>query len=259
MDAEQYYALRLGYAIASLAQLLTLWPLRNAFFSANGMIDAKDFGVPGLLPSLFSSVNSETGVTIAFTVLALTMLSLLANYLTRVALALVFYWHYSLAFDLSPAISGYDIVLKLLGFILLMSPINKTGAAPAYGLYLVRWQLLCIYWNTVWLKLPDPSWRNGQFTAYFMMSLYSLFPSHWFAHAEGLSVVLTYATLAMEIAIPALLFAPRWRWLGAGLGMFLHLGIAATSTLWLFSLAMLILYPAFIGRADLARWKKRSA
>lgn len=261
VDSRQYSALRVGYAIASLAQLLTLWPVRHAFFSDNGMIAAKDFGPAGLLPSLFSVASSENAVTVAFVIMGLAMVVLAAGPTVkgakRLLLALIFYWHFSLAFDLAAAISGYDMVLKVLGFILMISPTKKEGSSPAYGIYLLRWQLVCIYLSTVWLKVPDPSWRNGQFIAYFMMSLYSLFPSPWFAHAEILSVVITYATLAMELAIPFFLFVPHWRWLGVTLGLVLHVGIAMTSNLWLFSLAMLILYPSFVSPADVTQWIKK--
>lgn len=258
-DCRHYTALRIGYALASLAQLITLWPLRHAFFSEDGMISAADFGVASLVPSLFSFASSPLAVTAAFAVMAIAMVTLAWGVVPRAGLALVFYWHYSLASDLSPAISGYDMVLKLLGFLLLISPTKKEGTAPAYGLYLIRWQLLCIYWNTVWLKLPDPSWRNGQFTAYFMMSLYSLFPSAAFAHAEAFSVAMTYLTLAIEVAVPVLLFLPRGRWLGVVLGLLLHVGIAVTSNLWLFSLSMLVLYPAFVSPADWKEWRNALA
>ncbi len=270
-DRSQYAALRVGYAFLSLAQCLMLWPLRQQWFSSGAMISAKDVEPSAFFPSLFTLCSSETMVTFAFLGMLAAMACLLCGVLSRICAFVVFYWHYSLSFDLAPAISGYDMVLKLTGFILLFSPLgvewgifgkwrtspaeNKIiPPAPCYGLTLIKWQLICIYLVTVWLKVPDPYWRNGQLIAYFMMSLYSLFPSPWFAQAEWLSVIITYLTLAIELALPFLLLIPRSRFWGVVLGLALHIGIAVTSNLWLFSFAMLMMYPAFVSSADLKAW-----
>lgn len=264
-DPNQYTAIRMGFALTSLVHLAGLWPLRAVLFSAGGMISGKDYGTEGLFPSLFRSSPSETFVTLAFVMAALAMIGLFLGVLPRLCAIAVAYWHYSLTSDLAPAASSYDVILRLVSYIVAISPLGdpvwpgkrrSPPTSPAYGLYLIRWQLLAIYVSTVWDKLPDPYWRSGQVISYFMMSVYSQTHSPWFANAEALSVLLTYGTLVFEISIPFLLFSARLRPVGLVMGLLLHGGIAATSTLWLFSMTMLMMYPAFISSEDVHRWRR---
>ncbi|MEI4861456.1 hypothetical protein Q8G41_28095, partial [Klebsiella pneumoniae] len=67
---------------------------------------------------------------------------------------------------------------------------------PAYGLRLMQWQLLIIYTITVWLKVPDQYWRNGQLLAYFSVSFYSRTPdSLMLVNHEWLSALQTWLSL----------------------------------------------------------------
>lgn len=260
-DPNQYAAIRMGYAFTSFLHLLCLWPIRFECFSKGGMISGLDAVPP--IPSLFAHSPSEPVVTAAFLFMAVAMVCLFLGVLPRLSAILVAYWHYSLAFDLAPASSGYDVILRLVGYVVAVSPLGspvwKLGRGisedvPAYGLHIIRWQLFLIYMSTVWLKLGDSYWRNGQVLSYFMMSIYSNFHTPWFASAEPLSVVFTYGSLASEMVIPFFLFSPRLRFWGVVVGVLLHGGIAVTSTVWIFSFTMLMMYPAFVTAEDVRRW-----
>ena len=268
---RSYGMVRIGFAVTSFLQLVVLWPHRLMLIKT-GMIDGSVIQGPMMNASLFHLVGSETLCTVAFLAFGSAMLGLAAGVFARAMIAVVSYWHLSLYFDLAPAMSGYDHVLRLMSLILLISPLGLslsapswwrsrvgrvprlTPPAPAYGLRLMQWQLACIYFSTVWLKVPDQSWRNGEFISYFLMSLYSNFPSPRWASWSEISALLTLGTLVTEVAVPILLWQRRWRWLGLAMGIGLHVGIALTSDLWLFSLSMMMVYPAYLEADDVSRW-----
>src|SRR5690606_20257285 len=114
---------------------------------------------------------------------------------------------------------------------------------------------------TVWQKVDDSYWRSGEFTAYFMMSVYSRFRWPGMADLEALSAVMTYGTLAAELAIAWLLVFKRTRLWGFIVGCGLHVGIAVTAKLTIFSAATMMLYPAFLDDDDIERvvgwWKEQ--
>ncbi|MGL4514552.1 MAG: HTTM domain-containing protein [Lacipirellulaceae bacterium] len=183
----------------------------------------------------------------------------------RFAAAAVYAWHVSYCHAAFPALVGWDDLLRVYSFLLLISPLGgvwslpawwrgRNGAptdpwrlvAPLYGLTLMRFQLVMVYLDTVWSKLDDPYWRGGQMISYFQMSVYARWPSAVWADLPLSSCLLTYGTLAAEVAIPVLLLTRHLRWLGMAVGVGLHLGIAVSSTLSLFSLAIFAVYPVFL-------------
>jgi hypothetical protein len=116
----------------------------------------------------------------------------------------------------------------------------------------MQWQLAVIYMTTVWQKMPDPYWRNGQLLAYFSVSLFSRDPDALFlVHHEWLSAVATYLSLAIEVSIPWLLWFGRTRVLGLVAGIGLHFLVAVTGRLAIFSTCMLIPYAAFLEAPDI--------
>lgn len=269
-DSWSYAALRIGYALSTLDQWQSIWRHRLDFFGEMASIGINGTKMySGAIPSIFTLAQSPNAITASCIAALIAAILLICGIANRICAIALFYWHYSLAFDLFPAISGYDMIIKVMGFILMVSPLgnewniqrvigakkSRTAShskVPVYGLYLLRWQLFVIYLVTVWLKTPDQYWRNGQFLSYFMMSLYSKTPLPVFAHMEAISVVFSFGTLLVECSIPFLLCLRRWRFVGLLLGLGLHIGIGFTTNLQLFSLAILVMYPAFFDSKDLA-------
>ena len=206
-------------------------------------------------------------VTSVFVIAALAMLCLALGIGSRVMIVLVFAFQLSYTYRAFPVVHGWDILLRIQAFILMISPLGPTfrecflsrygglqrrdSTVPRYGLVLTQILLAVIYWQTIWLKAPDTAWRNGEFISHFMLSNYSRFQTTAWANWEVVSALLTYATLLIEIAVPLLLWKKRTRWLGFALGVSLHLGILAVSHIWLFSLAILVPYLAFLTGEDL--------
>ncbi len=271
VDARVYGWLRVAFAAVALANLIDLWPYRAAFFSSEGLIDSAtvtEVAGPWRL-SIFQWADSPGVVTGVFLVAGAAMLCLGLGVWPRLMIALVFAWQLSYTYRAFPIVHGWDILLRIQACLLLFSPLGPTlrdlvgrgpggGAVersralvPRYGLVLTQVLLAVIYWQTVWLKAPDAAWRNGEFISHFMLSLYSRFPSVAWAEWEVVSAVLSYATLLIELAVPLLLWKRSTSWLGFALGFSLHLGILTVSHIWLFSIAILVPYLAFLTGEDL--------
>jgi hypothetical protein len=117
---------------------------------------------------------------------------------------------------------------------------------------MMQWQLAIIYMVTVWEKVPDAYWRNGQLLAYFSVSLFSRAPDMLLlVRHEWISALATYLSLAIEASIPWFLLFRRTRMLGLLAGFGLHFLVALTAKITIFSTCVMVPYAAFLERADI--------
>lgn len=281
VDSRVYALLRIVFAIVALANLIDLWPDRFAFFADTGIVDLEVTKQNiGHAPrfSVFFLSSSEAMVTGTMLVAAGALVCLALGVFPRIAAVLAFVWQLSYSHRSFPIIHGWDVLLRILALFIMISPMGsrmrlpnlwlprepekqpekKVEYVPRYGLNLIQIQLAVVYWQTVWLKLDDIYWRNGEFFSYFMMSMYSRFQSRAWAEWQTLSCIMTYSTLAIELALPFLLYFKRTRWFGFFLGFGLHFGILVTSRIWLFSIVVLIPYLAFLDGDDVKQLKSAS-
>jgi hypothetical protein len=269
VDPRVYALVRIALAVTAMANLVDLWPRRLTYFSSSGMIsDAAVRAVAAgkLYYSVFHWVSSDGGVTAVFVGAALAIVALGLGIGTRFAAALVWAWHLSYSHRAFPILHGWDAVLRSYSFLFLVSPTGRVWSlehvfaprdddaddVPAYGLRLMQWQLFVLYTTTVWLKVVDPFWRNGQVLLYFSLSQYSRNPDDLFlVRHEWISALGTYLTIVTETAIPWLLWFRRTRPLGLLGGFGLHFGIwLSAPQLDVFSMCMITPYLAFLDRQD---------
>jgi hypothetical protein len=270
VDARSYTAVRVAFATVALAIWCDLWPLRYTFFADIGMFGAVS-GPPTQL-NVFALGNSTLLVNVVFLSSLVAIVCLFLGILVRVTSILVYVWVVSYSTQTSAVLAGYDTVFRTTAFAVILSPapaawslrpqwLTKTKQAlPRYGLRLLQWQLLLIYWCTVWLKAPDQYWRRGEVISYMLLSNFSRFPTPHAASLGLLNPLFTWGTLLIEALVPILLWQRHTRSLGVFLGFALHAGIAATTKLALFSLAMVPLYLAFFEQQDWDRcqaWLRR--
>jgi hypothetical protein len=262
-DPRAYAGLRIGYAIAAFSVTVDFWPLRHMLLGQSGLFGgAAGISVQPL--NVFAWVRGDGAVTGVLAVALLATITLGLGILPRLSAAVTYLWVLSYSLTAPTALTGFDAILRVVGFVLLISPMPKTWtvfgrtnqndeAPPVYGLRLAQWQLMLIYVCTVWMKAPDPFWRNGEAVTYFEMSMFARAPSSLMAHHERLGAVFTYGTLLTEVSVPFLLWMRKTRGLGVFLGVSLHIGIALTSKLALFTLSILPLYLAFFETGDFDR------
>ncbi len=260
IDAGVYAAVRIVYASVALSIVVELWPVRRDLFGPDGML-ARPPWLGWYLPLRW--VTSDRGVTALMLGVGLCAVFTGIGFLTRVSTLVLYLWAISYDAAANPASAGYDGLVRLGAFALLVSPPARRFAVdgivfgpgpatlPRYGLRLMQWQLAVIYGVTVWLKVPDSYWRSGQLMSYFFMSNFSRIQTPQWAHWGRLSAALTWGTLLFETTIPFLLFSVRRRRAGFALGLLLHGGIAITSVAGMFSLAMTPFYASFLQAEDI--------
>jgi hypothetical protein len=271
VDGRTYAAVRVATGVAGLAIWLELWPLRYSLFSDVGLFGSSPVSGNATL-NLFGPNNSVAVVDSVFLCALLSLLCLLLGVFTRVAAVAVYLWAASYSSQTPIALAGYDTVFRATIFALVLSPASAFSSVrpwwfagsrkplPRYGVRLMQWQLLLIYWCTVWLKAPDQYWRRGEIVSHMLMSNFGRFPSPKAADLGVLDPLLTWGTLLIEVLVPVLLWKQSTRLFGAFLGLMLHAGIAIATNLSLFSLAMFPLYLAFFETRDwnrLGEWVRR--
>ena len=287
VDSRVYALVRIAFALSALYNWQKLWPHRQALFSDRAMTD---LGIVAASTkdtfffSVFYHFHSPDAVTAVFLAAFLALVCLGAGVFTRTAAALAFVFHLSYSYRAFHVTHGWDVLLRVIALVLLFSPISRAWSvdhwrrnqrrsrrignvaqqvstlSPAYGLVLLQLQLVVMYVTTAWQKLGDSFWRSGDMMGFYFMSMYSRFPSAFFAEHAWLSQLATYFTLFTEIALPVLLYHTRYRWLAFVLGFALHLGIGVMSPLWEFTFPTLTLYLAFLTGTDIARierWVQR--
>ncbi len=262
VDSRIYSLFRMAFSLAVFFNLLNLGDYKASLFSNKGMIDmafVKKLCAGWPYWSVFHHYNSPEAVEIIFILVSFAIIFCFIGLFTRFSILAVYAWQVSHMYALFPVMSGWDSVLTLCSFILLISPASDVWSvdgwikkklfkkelaltAPAYGLYMLRYQLCLIYLSTAALKLYNHWWVSGELYGYFMFSAYSRFQYIFFAENLWLSKILTYGTLVIEFTVPLLLIIRKTRWLGFVFGISLHLGIMFTSNLFVFSFAMVILY-----------------
>jgi hypothetical protein len=267
-DPRAYALVRIALAIGGMVNLIDLWPHRFEFYASTGMVSlgAVHESMHGYRYfSVFDYVGSEGAVTVVFAAAAIALVALGLGVFPRIAAIVVLLWHLSSSHRAPPILHGWDHILRIYSLLVLVSPmprvwragpraddVDADTAVPAYGLRLMQWQLAVIYVTTVWQKLPDPYWRNGQLLAYFSVSLFSRDPDTLFLiRHEWLSALATYVSLAIEASIPWLLWSRRGRMLGFLAGFGLHFMVAVTARIAIFSTCVMMPYLAFLEHADI--------
>lgn len=260
VDARTYTAVRMAFATVAFAIWCELWSLRYTFFADVGMFGA--VSNPPRQLNVFALGNSTLLVNAVFLGSLAAIVCLFLGILVRISGVLVYVWVVSYSTQTPIVLAGYDTVFRTTAFAVMLSPATAAwslrprwfaGAKellPRYALRLLQWQLLLIYWCTVWLKAPDQYWRRGEVISYMLMSNFSRFPTPHAASLGILNALFTWGTLLIEVLVPILLWQRNTRWLGVFLGFCLHVGIALTTKLALFSLAMVPLYLAFFEEQD---------
>jgi hypothetical protein len=262
-DDRAYAALRIGYAVAAFAVLVDFWQFRYTLLASTGLFGGATAGGGPLLPlNVLTLARSEMAVSGVMVVAGAAIVCLGLGVFPRTAAIATYVWTLSYAATAPVSQSGFDTILRVVGFVLVICPSFgpwRLGSSrhlrqpPVYGLRLVQWQLMLIYVCTVWLKAPDQFWRNGEATTYFMLSMFARFPDPSLASIGPLGALLDYGTLLVETTVPFLLWMRRTRFLGVFLGVGLHVGIGVTSKLALFTVCILPLYFAFFERQDFDR------
>jgi hypothetical protein len=128
-----------------------------------------------------------------------------------------------------------------------------------WPLRLIQVQVSLLYFFAVWAKLRGETWNDGTAVSYaFRIEDIERFPVPGFV-TDSLVLVnlLTYGTLAVELALAILVWNGKLRPWVLLLGVGLHLGIDYAVRVGFFSYAALVAYIAFLPPETVRSWVYR--
>jgi hypothetical protein len=189
--------------------------------------------------------------------------ALAVGFHVRLAALVVFVCMVSLEREAPYVLNAGDHLLRILVVYVMLAP---SGAAlsvdrwragqqvwtfperPQWGLRLMQLQLSFVYLAAVWAKARGVTWNDGTAISYALrLTDLERFPVPTLVtEVPAFANVLTYATLGIELSLAILVWNRRLRPWVLGLGVLLHLGIDWSLRVGFFTLAVLVMYLAFI-------------
>ncbi len=253
---------RIAFGLLVFAWTVSLTPDLSGFFTTGGIYPAQVkgpgvWGVLGPLPSGWAVVG-------VYTALLVGSLALAAGWFTRLAAAVVFLGLMSFERRNPWVFNGGDGLLRIVAFYLTLAPAGESlsidrrrrhptsfwefPARAPWALRLMQVQLSVVYIAGVWDKVQGTAWNNGTAVSYALRvsDLAGLPTPAFLSHSPVIVNVLTYGTLATELAIGVLVWSRRLRPWVLLVGVAFHLSIGWSIRVGFFGLTIFVLYLSFV-------------
>jgi hypothetical protein len=267
-DVRLLALLRIGFASLVLVHWLAMLPHLRMLWSVQGMLPLSDISAVagGFVPTVFQLLpESDVVIALGYGLLGLHALLLLVGLRSRLQLAAVLCWLVSFQNRNLLVVNGQDAVLRLIGIFLLLAPIGAAWSLdarrlraalepPYYPVRLIQVQIAIVLFSAGIWKLQGDDWTDGS-ALYYVTRL----DGFWgnlplpaaLPHSKALLCGLTWATLALELAVPVLIWLPRTRRVALALALSFHACLAYAMNLFLFAPIMLLGWCSFLQREDL--------
>lgn len=261
---ERMYTLglvRIAFGALMTVWTLMLYPNLDAMFGPKGVLPRSP--APDFTWSVFRSLPEDDALLVGWLILLLASIALTVGWRSRLAAVLVFVLVMSFERRNPFVMNAGDVLLRIEALFIALAPSGaalsldrrrKAGSfwsaekRRVWPLRLMQIQVSIIYLSTVVAKLDGVTWQEGTAVSYSLRQADLLFfplPT-WITHNLMLSNVLSWGTLVIELAIGLMVWNRRWRPWVLGAGVVLHLSIFVSMAIGLFSLAVFVLYLAFI-------------
>jgi hypothetical protein len=253
---------RIAFGALAVAWTLALLPDLEELFGEDGV--APQHPEFAYRWSVFEVWASDQALLIGWGVLLVSAIAMTVGWHSRLAAILVFVLIQSFIQRNRPVFNGGDIVVQIEALFLALSSCGaalsldqrrRTGSfwsaqcrAP-WPVRLMQVQLSLIYLATVQSKLSGEKWLDGTAVSYAWRTdeMWALFPApQWLSTSPLLVNVATWSTLVIELALGILVWNRRWRLWVLAAGVVLHMMIMVNMVIGFFSLAMFVLYLAFV-------------
>jgi hypothetical protein len=257
-------AYTLGLVRAAFGALAVAWALAL-------LPDLYDlFGERGVAPqpthwayqwSVFEFWTSDTALLIGWVVLLVAAIALTVGWHSRLAAVIVFVLIQSFMQRDRWAFNGGDALISIEAMFLALSSCGaalsldqrrRTGSfwsaqsrAP-WVIRLLQVQLTVIYLVNVQAKLAGEAWLDGSAASYAWRAWPLFHAPEWLTGNALLVNVATWGTILIELAIAVLVWNRRCRPWVLLAGVALHLSIMVTLSVGFHSLAIFVLYLAFV-------------
>jgi hypothetical protein len=252
---------RMAFGVVAIGWTVSLLPDLYQLFGGNGIEpeqpgDAFYWGV-------FAIWTSDRALLIGWAVLLVSSVALAIGWHSRLAALGVFVlilsfehrdpWVWNSG-DAAVRIEALFLALSPCGAALSLDQRRSTGTfwsaqrRPQWPVRLMQLQLSLIYLASALTKMNGDAWPKGTAVSYALrMQDLALLPTpHWLTNSALLMNAVTWGTLTLELSLAILVWNRRLRpWLLAA-GVVMHTTIMITIAVGFFSLAMFVLYLAFI-------------
>ncbi len=262
------YRVALGFVV--LCWSISLGFDLEAFYSERGLVPAPAY--PAYRVGLFRWLQGDAAIGALYVMLLGSSLAVMLGRGFRIAAILMWLGVCSFQFDNPYVLNGGDILIRVLCAYLalyallvprsggaelasVLSQKTRFAIAPTWMLRLVQIQLTLIYVFSVIDKLRGDAWVDGTATAWAMQLIeFQRFPvPPIFVDSLLLASLLTYGVLALECALPFLLWTRRTRRSAIVLGIGLHLALNYALRLGFFGWIMIVAYLAFLTPSEATR------
>ncbi len=180
--------LRVSFALITLLSFLFQWQDISTYYSDKGLVPLADiphFLRTGYRFSLFDFIGDPTAIMWIYYLFILSLILVMLGIFTRPALLVSVILLFSFHERLWAVLAGGDTVLRLLAFILLLSPchrsfsvwslkhrfqrwnetgkdpVQKIAVMPAWPYLLLMWQMVVLYTASAWTKMLGSMWWDG--------------------------------------------------------------------------------------------------
>lgn len=281
--APDYAAfLRLMLGSLALLQVALLWPHLLELYGNYGLVqwavveETNSAWAPsiGKLALLLADLglSSATTVYLAFGAYAASLVGLLVGYRTRAFSIAAWLLHGVTLNSGYFSLYGVDTMMHVLFFYLMFCPaggkwsldaaLGRSSSAPSVGarlgLRLLQLHLCIIYLNTGLAKAAGEQWWNGEaIWRAVMQPQFNVLDFSWLAEHPVVPMVLGWSVLLVEAGYALFIWVPRLSRITLLATIAMHLGIALTMRLWLFSMVMIGFNLAAFGWAARAPARRR--
>jgi hypothetical protein len=253
--------IRMAFGAVAIGWTVSLLPDLYQLFGPHGIepqqpADAFQWGV-------FAIWTSDHALLIGWAMLLVSSVALTIGWHSRLAALGVFVLILSFEHRDPWVWNSGDVVVRIEALILALSPCGaalsldqarSTGTfwsaqrRPQWPVRLMQLQLSLIYLASALTKVNGRTWPQGTAVSYALrlQDLLLLPTPHWLANSALLMNAVTWSTLVTELSLAILVWNRRLRpWVLAA-GVVMHTMIMITIAVGFFTLAMFVLYLAFV-------------
>jgi hypothetical protein len=255
-----YAILRIGFGLVIGITFLIGLADAQKWFGPNGMVSyeaSRAIVDPDTLTLFQMFPSSEGAVRILYTLVIVQAVCLVLGLYGKFQAACLFVLLASFHHRNNAWCDAEDTLMRLACFFMIFMPLDARWsvrnvfssarhhchqACESWPLRLFQLQMAVIYLSTGILKFQGVDWRDGT-AVYYSLNLvqYHRFPlPEFMMHSLLFSQISTWAVLALELALPFMLFIQRLRLPAIVSGILLHLSIDYALNLFLFEWAMII-------------------
>jgi vitamin K-dependent gamma-carboxylase-like protein len=266
---------RIAFGFTMIGWTLSLLPSLFPLFGSDGILPEQpaareEFGTRGAW-GLLDLFPGHAAVVALFVVTLVASVCLMLGYRARIAAVLVFVAVLSFERRNPFVFDSGDALIRIIALYLALTPAGASlsldrarrardrfwefPSRTQWGLRLMQVQLSVVYLSTVWAKARGTTWNDGTAVSYALRvkDIARFGVPDAIATSELLANLMTYGTLAIEFALGVLVWNRRARPWVLGLGVVLHLGIDYSIRVGFFTLAMFVLYLAFVPQETASR------